>query len=1006
MNGLEKQKRLFYDKNDYRLLEIVNKILARRKNPSMLRRLFEPGLHPRGIKELAAPRSLRIASAMIDLLDTFEHGSSRERITALRAVRAESLHDSSDTLRLNSARVLLQIMKEIVRAGGDKEKQLALAHDFREASSGKPRLIRKQLRKFHLLEMPETWNQLAFDHHVHDANTKGRKSPTHLILDAWIKGICKLGVIYYNEIRTEAAAELLEAAEIMGIEVRICLEVKARLRNKYVHLIWTPRGFLGREDFLRFLENPKVSEFFEQGRVVIEHEKQNILELLRSFNRNHLPVLNETYGLNMQPLEEEAFLEIVGSGQASLVHLSEYTYQNILPHLQNRIDELEKQTKGTYGPDGDRNRKLLETLVKIDPESIIEEYLQPDMNPDVPNPCLPDDDESAPELLRLDVPEMINRLEQLPCRSRITLHPSNLSPADVLEVLYDGRGRITHLEIFNMKEWAQGHLEDRRIINEMRLVLNSGNVVEAKHLVRTILTGLEQENNPDSDAIVRIRAILRDLGTLLGYYSVSRLRSRLGSDSIGQSKYTRGMGLVVVPSLPWRARRQIRREPDRMLPVTTLAKRHVMTAQTTGKRPIQRIRAQRDSTVKVIPQRNRAREVTWSQGANSTTLASEGNIASLGGKPKRANGTRPSDLSNASEDLYRTGLHHLNTRLLNITKVLLGFLPAFLTFYLTKDWWLLAYFGAVIWFAITGFRNILQSVVGGGGLKRSPLLEWNDLISWSRVADSLFFTGFSVPLLDFLVKDLFLARGFGITTATNPFLLYSIMALANGIYISSHNAYRGLPLGAVIGNFFRTILSIPVALGLNYLILRLLTASGMSVEAALAGMQLSAAIISKTASDSVAAIIEGAADRQYNLSLRKIDLEEKLSQIYDVYGRLETTFPEQDVLTLLKHPDELFKDLKDKNPNLFRDMVIDSLDLLYFWMYQPRARIALLQQMETMSSDEKQFLLRSQNVLKRKRVISEMLLNGLVGKRFENTLAFYLSQADKYLHSMKKLDFV
>jgi hypothetical protein len=90
---------------------------------------------PRGIKELAAPRSLRIASAMIDLLGTFESGTASERIAALRAVRAESLHDTSQALRRNVARVLMQIMKEIVRADGDKQRQLALAHDFRVSSS-------------------------------------------------------------------------------------------------------------------------------------------------------------------------------------------------------------------------------------------------------------------------------------------------------------------------------------------------------------------------------------------------------------------------------------------------------------------------------------------------------------------------------------------------------------------------------------------------------------------------------------------------------------------------------------------------------------------------------------------------------------------------------------------------------------------------------------------------------------------------------------------------------
>ena len=55
----------------------------------------------------------------------------------------------------------------------------------------------------------------------------------------------------------------------------------------------------------------------------------------------------------------------------------------------------------------------------------------------------------------------------------------------------------------------------------------------------------------------------------------------------------------------------------------------------------------------------------------------------------------------------RIPIGYLNTKLAIGLKVLLGFIPAFLTFFLTKDWWLLAWFGAVIWFGITGFRNIV-----------------------------------------------------------------------------------------------------------------------------------------------------------------------------------------------------------------------------------------------------------------------------------------------------------
>ena len=111
--------------------------------------------------------------------------------------------------------------KDMVRLQGDPLEQLKLAHDFRKAALGTPRVVRRMLARYHLPEMPEAWNQQAFDHHVHDANTKGRKSPTHLVMDAWLKGLRFITVVYYNTVDPEAASELLRAARIMGITVRI-----------------------------------------------------------------------------------------------------------------------------------------------------------------------------------------------------------------------------------------------------------------------------------------------------------------------------------------------------------------------------------------------------------------------------------------------------------------------------------------------------------------------------------------------------------------------------------------------------------------------------------------------------------------------------------------------------------------------------------------------------------------------------------------------------------------
>ena len=119
--------------------------------------------------------------------------------------------------------------------------------------------------------MPEAWNQLTFDDQVHDIYTKGRKSPCHLIMDAWIKGIRRLRVIHYNYVEPRFVAELLLAAEIMGITLRIGIEFWARVRDRIAQLIWVPRGFADTQAFLCFLEEEPVAAFFSRARETIRY---------------------------------------------------------------------------------------------------------------------------------------------------------------------------------------------------------------------------------------------------------------------------------------------------------------------------------------------------------------------------------------------------------------------------------------------------------------------------------------------------------------------------------------------------------------------------------------------------------------------------------------------------------------------------------------------------------------------------------------------------------------
>ena len=194
----------------------------------------------------------------------------------------------------------------------------------------------------------------------------------------------------------------------------------------------------------------------------------------------------------------------------------------------------------------------------------------------------------------------------------------------------------------------------------------------------------------------------------------------------------------------------------------------------------------------------------------------------------------------------------------------------------------------------------------------------------------------------------------------------------------------------------------PVAVGLNAAAGAILTAAGAAgVETIL---QKWAAIISKAASDLVAGIIEGVADRYQNIRMRMRDYASKLEHLFENYARLELLFPELGTLELLKHP-ERFADAQSLEVRDFEKiMIIDALDLLYFWMYQSRARSALRLMMRTLSPEERQILMGSQLILTQQKEITLLFVEGLVGKNFSRALAFYLDRSAEYLDGLRKME--
>lgn len=103
-----------------------------------------------------------------------------------------------------------------------------------------------------------------------------------------------------------------------------------------------------------------------------------------------------------------------------------------------------------------------------------------------------------------------------------------------------------------------------------------------------------------------------------------------------------------------------------------------------------------------------------------------------------------------------------------------------------------------------------------------------------------------------------------------------------------------------MGNLFRSALAIPVSSAYNTGFWHLLLLCGIPDPSFY--LIPSAAVVSKLASDTVAAVIEGFADSHMNMHMRALDYRNKLQSIFDCYTRLELLFPQEDALVKLARP--------------------------------------------------------------------------------------------------------
>lgn len=974
---MSRWEKLFFDPGDRALVEMLQSVDSAPVNRQMGEYISE--LHPRGILELIEPRSFRIVRSVMTLLESFTPGGEamHKRLEAITMLRDEICEGLNVPLKYNTARVLPELAKELCRLRRDPEKALRAAHDLRIALLGNPRFIRSQLKRFQLVEMPEKSLPVTFDYHVHDANTKGRKSPSHLIMDAWIKGIRKLQVIFYNQVPPEGAFELMRSAEIMGIDLRIGIEFRVIRRRKFAEVIWTPRGFSGADDFLNFLKQEQKKEFKARCEEAALYHTSLIFGMLRRFNAVGIKKLNACYKLSCPPISDGEFSAFLAPGKRpSTSHLAEF--------IESRVRQLlEEELRGLCllsEPDENariRKRNIETHLLALSSGLIRGNYLDQQLRDE-----LPEDISTLPYLMRLSPGKLAAELRKQSRAYRLTLNLTGLTLADVIVILFECRGDISALEIFNLKDHLRNLDPEAPMMNELRHALNTGNVVQLKSIVLHAIDQIKSSGDPDCETVIAdLRQILRKLPEFTGFYARAPLGAAIGSDSAGKAAQPgagAGMGFVVLDTLERPVRNAIVREQNRIvLPVRSAVYKQVS----------------------FLPARwfapgSEQREYQCADPAEA--MGKTGNLVSLGFFRRKRQRNPLVRRWQALEEKF----HYLNSNLKIALKIGVGFTAAFLTFFFSGAWWVLAWFGAPIWLGITLTRNVIQFRIASGTFRSSPLLKWNEFISWQRISDSLFFTGLSVPLLDFVVKNLIMRQTFGITTENNPMLLYSTMGLANGLYITTHNLLRALPAQAILGNWLRVPMAIPIAFTINALLSALLHLCGLSGAEAL--LQQWAAVISKFSSDCVGGVVEALADRAVYLRSRLGDFKRKQQDLFKLISDLELLTPDTGLDRQLSN-NTFFERSGVRETPLMNRIYLNALDLMYIWMRQPRAPGVIRKIVVNSSAEERRLYVALQQQLTREKEVTQLLESGIFGEHARQVVYFYRHAYKLYLSETASL---
>ena len=792
--------------------------------------------HPGGFTRALHKRRIGIAEAYIRITRELDKADAQKRLHALKTLVNLSLHAKTIRMPVNTARVQIEIMKYAVGHTDNPRRRMERIADFALASYGHEAVIRRFLRELSLMEVPESDQplrelSLGWDHHVHDHLTEGRKSPSQVVLDAFIRGISRLTIAYYDLPDREVLFEAIEAGHLLGIDVIIGIEFSVGPSRDRRHYLFIPPARTYNACLEYFSDHCRLLSRFLDG---LEENRlrrhQTIIGLLDGLN-TALAGINAGYEdgiFTLAPLTVEALDRYVPHRQYSRNHLAALFHGRYREVLRRRVLAWKVQfevsrhlaargevTEWELERVAAAYRAARESFVSLTPSGLRERWL-PYKNVADYDSAFARETDILPELAAAGGEVVLNR-------------PLERGLRAAAETIIRAAPHLDAVELFNIRDHSSAPRNPEDLLRLADLVdqLNNGDQSDVDRL-------LDRHD---------IRLPDEAVGRASARYRANPLIPVAGSAATDWEPEIPGMGFVRAGDIPARSRK-------------TFVRTHLRLPG-----PVSRL----------ILGRGRPAEVTRSDDA----------IYAIGERT-------PAPPNRIGDEYWyepvglRRFWRYLNPTVKNTLRVLAGIIPAWL-------WIGPAY--AAVWLGITSFRNVFVDLVALSGTQPGA---WSIRhVNFDNTAQSLFWTGFSVPILGGVNWGF---DAFWPLALAGPLFEWSrffCICIANGLYIAGHNTLRHFEGRVIRANFFRSVLAWPFAA---------LSAPVGSL------LGVPSIVWAKLWSDAVAAVIEGTGKYRLRMVLRRRDLNEILPLLDDEDAEVRTTA---------------------------------MLDILYIWAHRQRGRTCL-----------------------------------------------------------------